>query len=103
MDNETFKIEVENSHNRSKRVLIRKEAEYSSGKDRLDQFHRAASAQNINPCEALIGMATKHFTSIADMAKDPTIHTMKQWREKTGDLRNYTILLEALLIDIGVK
>ena len=103
MTNEEFMIEVEASHLRSKRVLIRKEKEYSSGKDRLEQFWRAGVAQNILPTEALIGMAMKHVTSIADMAKDPSLYNLKKWREKTGDLRNYTILLEALLKDIGVK
>lgn len=103
MDNQQFMIEVENSHNRSKRVLLKKEKEYSSGKDRLEQFHRAGAAQDINPAEALVGMMTKHFTSLCDYAKDPTSHNLCQWREKTGDLRNYTILLEALLLDLGVE
>ena len=109
MDNETFRIEVEILTIEVRESLLQKnlntQAERTawSNSTGLEQFHRAGSAQSINPCEALIGMATKHFTSIADMAKNPTIHTMKKWREKTGDLRNYTILLEALLIDIGVK
>lgn len=103
MNNQEFMIEVENSCNRSKRVLLRKQIEYAGIEDRLEQFHRAASALGINPCEALLGMATKHITSIADMAKDPLAFSMKKWREKTGDLRNYTILLEALLKDLGVE
>jgi len=103
MDNQTFTIEIENSNNRSKRVLSKKEKEYSSGRDRLEQFHRAGAAQNINPIEALVGMMTKHFTSVCDYSKDPTSHTLKQWREKTGDLRNYTILLEALLLDLEIS
>lgn len=103
MNNDLFQIEVENSCNRSKRVLIKKGSEYSGKEDRLEQFYRAGAAQNINPCEALVGMMAKHFTSVCDLAKDPTMHNLKKWREKTGDLRNYTILLEALLLDIGVE
>lgn len=103
MDNATFMIEVENSHNRSKRVLLKKEKEYNvEDSNRLDQFYRAGFAQNINPCEALIGMATKHYTSIADMCKVPSNYSVKQWNEKLTDLRNYTYLLDALVRDMGV-
>ena len=101
MDNKTFMIEVENSHNRSKRVLLKKEKEYNmESTNRLNQFYRAGSAQGINPCEALIGMATKHFTSIADMCKNPSDHSIEKWNEKLTDLRNYTLLLDALLRDM---
>lgn len=96
-------IEVENSHNRSKKVLLKKKDEYSGDRDRLEQFYRAGAAQNIGSCEALMGMATKHFTSIADMVKDPHNYSLKKWNEKLTDLRNYTYLLDALLRDIGVK
>jgi hypothetical protein len=95
--------EVKDSFLRSERVLIKKEKEYSSGRDRLEQFHRAGAAQAINPAEALLGMATKHFTSIADMVKSPTSYSLKQWHEKTTDLRNYTFLLDALIKDLGVE
>ena len=97
-------IEVENSHNRSKKLLIRKGEEYSTPDgNRLEQFYRAGAAQGITPTEALVGMVTKHFTSIADMAKDPFSYNLKKWREKVTDLRNYTILLDALLIDMEVE
>jgi len=103
MTNEEFMIEVEKAFLRSKRVLLRKQVEYSDGKDRLSQFYRAASTQDITPTEALMGMATKHVTSIADMCKDPLAYSMRQWREKIVDLRNYTFLLEAMLSDLGVE
>jgi len=97
-------IEVENSHNRSKRVLIKKGIEYATeAGNRLEQFYRAGAAQNITPTAALLGMAMKHVTSIADMAKDPFSYNLKKWREKVTDLRNYTILLDALLIDMEVE
>jgi len=103
MTNEEFLIEVENSHNRSKKILIKKGIEYSSGRDRLGQFYRAGAVQAISSTEALIGMATKHYTSIADMVKDPFKYSIKEWNEKITDLRNYTYLLDALIRDMGVK
>lgn len=103
MTNEEFLIEVENSHNRSKKVLIKKAAEYSGDKDRLEQFYRAGCAQMITPTSALVGMATKHFTSIADMAKRPNDYSLKKWNEKLTDLRNYTYLQDALVRDLEVE
>ena len=103
MTPEDFNIELESAFLRSKKVLIRKEKEYSGTRDRLEQFHRAAYVQNTNPCRALIGMATKHFTSICDMSKDPTSYNLKIWREKITNLRNYTFLLDALLVDLEVE
>ena len=100
MTNEQFMLEVETAYRRSCELLKRKEKEYSAGKDRLDQFHRAGYAQSIPPTEALLGMATKHFTSIADMVKDPLKYTTKQWHSKLDDLRNYTFLLDALITDL---
>lgn len=103
MNNEDFLIELSNSHDRSKRLLNKKAIEYSTGKDRLEQFHRAGHAQNISASSALIGMATKHFTSIADMAKNPLDFSLEQWDEKITDLRNYTYLLDALIRDLSYE
>ena len=100
MDKETFMIEVENSHNRSKRVLLKKGEEYTLGKNRLDQFYRTGTVQAISPTSALVGMMAKHFTSISDMARDPSEHDIKKWNEKITDLRNYTYLLDALVRDM---
>lgn len=100
MNNEEFMYYIHTAFERRKAILVKKEKEYSNGKDRLEQFHRAASAQNILPTEALVGMMTKHFTSITDMAKDPSNHTFRQWHEKLDDLRNYCDLLDALVIDV---
>ena len=104
MNHQEFMIEVENSHNRSKRLLIRKGSEYATAEgNRLEQFYRAGMAEGVSPTQALIGMCTKQFTSIADMSKDPFSYNLKTWREKVTDLRNYTLLLDALLIDMEVE
>lgn len=103
MTNEEFQIELERSYLRSKLLLSKKEKEYSEGTDRLDQFTKIATLNNISPTEALWGMTSKHITSIATMVKDPTLYNLKKWREKVTDLRNYTFLLDALLIDLEVK
>ena len=98
-----FNIEVENACNRSKRLLIKKAIEYSQGEDRLDQFKQIATLNSQSPTEALWGMTSKHIQSIAIMVKDPKAYNLRKWREKLTDLRNYTILLDALLIDLEVE
>jgi len=104
MTNQEFLIEVENSINRSKRVLIKKGSEYATEEgNRLEQFYRAGAAQGVHPTEALIGMAMKHVTSIADMVKDPYKFKLKQFDAKITDLRNYTLLLDALLRDMEIE
>ena len=95
-----FIAHVEDSFARRKELLKKKEKYYAGGKDRLEQFHRAGAAQNILPTEALMGMATKHYTAIADMCKNPLEHTSGQWNERLDDLRNYMDLLDALVTDL---
>ena len=103
MNNQEFMDEVEHSHERSVKVLQEKKKEYSIKEDRLGQFYASGLEQGINPCQALLGMASKHSTSIAVMVKDPYTFPLEQWNEKITDLRNYTFLLDALLRDLGIK
>ena len=100
MTNEEFISHNEEAYFRRVALLDIKRKAYSGDKDRLEQFHRAGAVQNILPTEALIGMATKHFTSITDMAKNPDNFTRKQWNERLDDMRNYMDLLDALVDDI---
>lgn len=100
MKNEEFLIQLELMHCRRVKLLEQKRKHYATNEDRLEQFHRAGSAQNILPTEALIGMATKHFTAITDMAKNPTDFTFNRWHEVLDDMRNYMDLLDALVTDI---
>ncbi len=103
MTNEQFEELVEDAFQRSKNILIEKGKEYTGDTDRLEMFKLAGDLQSTNSVQALFGMTAKHIVSIAKLVKDPLAYTKDQWFEKTGDLRNYTILLEALLVDIGVE
>ena len=103
MTNEEFEVVVEEAIQRSKKTLNEKGKEYTGETDRLEMFQLAGDLQSIPETQALFGMATKHIISIANMVKRPSDYTKEQWYEKTGDLRNYTILLEAVLVDIGVE
>lgn len=102
MDSKQFMDEVEKSYQRSVKVLQEKEKEYAKEDDRLIQFHRVSKRRGVNPCEALIGMAAKHYDSIEQMVQDPYNFSPAEWNEKITDLRNYTFLLDALLRDMEV-
>lgn len=102
MYTEEFDISVEQGHLRSKKLLGRKAIEYSRpGFDRLEQFYKVAMMRNTTPEDALLGMAVKHFSSLCDMAAHPRDFTVRQWREKITDLRNYTHLLDAVVEEMS--
>jgi len=100
MTDEQFMAHIDCAFLRRKELLKKKKRFYATGEDRLEQFHRAGSAQNIKPTEALIGMATKHYTAITDMCKSPSEFTFNRWHEVLDDLRNYMDLLDALVTDV---
>jgi hypothetical protein len=83
----------------SRAVLGVKAAEYSHGGDRLSNFKRAAEMLNTTPEAALLGFVTKHVTALYDFvgALPDRCMTLEQWSEKTGDIRNYMILLDGLI------
>lgn len=87
----------------SREMLIHKAGEYATEEDRLSNFKRAAGLRATNPADSLMGMLVKHFESVSDMARAPHGYTMERWDEKLRDIRNYTYLLKAVLIDIGVS
>jgi len=80
-------------------TLSSKAREYSDSSDRLYNFKRAGVINHTTPEKALWDMATKHLVSVIDLVeqnKETTIHMID---EKIGDLINYLILLEAILIE----
>jgi hypothetical protein len=84
-------------------MLSVKAEEYAGDGDRLENFKQASGMLSVNPAEALMGMLVKHFVSVGKLAKAPHSVSMEKWDEKLRDIRNYTYLLKAVLIDIGVK
>jgi hypothetical protein len=102
MTSTEFNIVIEEMFLRSKKTLCKKASSYATDDQRLKNFYQASAVQEIPCTQACVGMMTKHYASICDMAKDPISFSQAQWREKLGDLRNYTFLLEALTIDLGI-
>ncbi len=83
-------------------VLAGKATEYATDFDRLHNFKYAALVEKTIPEQALRGFLTKHVVSVYDMIdglKQGKDYPLSLWREKLGDIRNYTILLEALVTE----
>jgi hypothetical protein len=103
MEQDTFDAIVRTENEVSVEMLIVKAIEYADQGDRLSNFKKAAGIRGINPADALVGMLVKHFVSVSDMAKTPHAYSLDTWNEKLRDIRNYTYLLKAVLLDIGVN
>lgn len=102
MDTEQFEdIVVNNRLYLTEKVLGSKADEYARG-DRLSNFKKAAELMNCTPERALFGFVTKHIVALSDFVndlEDGLNQTPERWTEKTGDIINYMILLEALVIE----
>lgn len=103
MNQEDFKIMVDNTIERLRQTLIVKGEEYMRNNDRLSNFKQAAGIRRGEiPEGALLGMLIKHWTSIADFIddlKENKIAPIELWREKLGDNIVYSFLIEACILD----
>lgn len=84
-------------------MLSAKAADYANDTDRLDNFKCAAGAKGTNPCEALSGIVVKQMMAFLAMSKNPTAYSIDRWNEVLRDIRNYTYLQKANLVDLGVE
>ena len=103
MTNKDFQKHFEHRVLLSRETLIEKAKEYASKIDRMHNFVRAGAVLNCTREEACLAFAVKHFVSIQDMVnyKGPFSELVIQ--EKLGDMINYMILLEAMLLENSEK
>jgi len=79
------------------RVMASKNGEYAPGDDKLANFKKGAKALGVSPEQCLWGYCMKHIISIQDIINGDAGYTPDILREKCGDVRNYTVLLEAIM------
>ena len=87
---------------RIEKILGVKASEYVKDSDRLSNFKRAAALQSCTPEKALSGFVSKHIVALYDFIEDlerGDFRPVEQWDEKIGDIINYMVLLEALVIE----
>ena len=97
-----FKALVEKRFEDCRNILLAKNKEYAAKDDKLSNFRQAAGLKGETPEKALWGMWAKHIISIRKIVDDldaGTIPPEALLSEKCGDMINYTLLLEALIID----
>ncbi len=95
----SFDRVIEERCGKIKDVLKSKALEYSSNDDRFHNFNVAARVMNTTPEKALLGMMMKHYVSVLDIIESPDKATGGLIDEKIGDMINYLILLEGLLLE----
>lgn len=99
MTPEKFEIILQNRLKSIQEVLGSKSKEYAQEGDRLFNFKLAAQINGITPEKALWGMATKHLVSVMDLVNGRLEAAPYMINEKIGDLVNYLLLLEAILLE----
>jgi len=85
-----------------RKLLLSKGNEYSTEKDKLHNFHKAALLNNCLPATSLWGMVTKHVIALSDFVEreeNGEIIPLAQWQEKIHDIGAYMVLLDAIIQD----
>ena len=85
--------------NDMERTMASKNHEYAPGKDKLANFKKSARSLGVTPQQCLWYFCQKHLTSVQDIVNGETAYSNELLREKCGDIRNYTVLLEALMLE----
>ena len=96
---EQFKKVCEDRIAKIKLVLVAKAKEYARGGNRYHNFDVAARVSGTTREKALMGIAMKHLVSILDIIDSPSEYSKDVVDEKIGDMINYLILLEGMLLE----
>ncbi len=99
MTADEFEVILEERVLSMKGTLANKSKEYAFNGDRLYNFRQGGRILGITPEEALTGMMNKHIVSVLDLVDGNLSRTESVINEKIGDLINYLVLLEALLME----
>jgi len=97
MNHEHFSAYLDEAVEHMKTLMGSKNGEYAPGGDKLSNFKKASRMTGKSPEECLWMFASKHIISIQDIVNAEGAYTPDALREKCGDLRAYTVLLEALM------
>jgi len=103
MTQKEFDMIVKNRLEKCEQVLLQKGQEYVE-KDRLRNFKDGSQALGEIPERYLMNLVTKHWfgiiTNIQRLERGQS-QPSEYWTEKIGDIINYMVLLEGLLIERG--
>ena len=102
MNQDQFDRHLQTCIERTQSILKTKASEYAHG-DRLSNFKDMSTMKKETPEKALWGVCTKHIIALQDFIDEldstQAPRPYSYWQEKTGDIINYMILLEALVLE----
>ena len=102
MTNLEFNHLVEHRLGMCRKVLVKKASEYApDDEERLHNFYAGAAILGDTPAEYCLNLMTKHLVCVMEMARAEGSFDQGYIDEKFGDLLNYVLLLEALVVDMG--
>lgn len=102
MESEKFNEAIEARLELIRSSLLKKGEEYARNNDKLHNFHEGAKLTGQRPTRVLDGFLLKHIISYRDMLNDidnGKLIDEDVVREKLGDIINYFILQEVLILD----
>jgi hypothetical protein len=102
MNNERFTQLFDEQVERCSNLLVKKNAEYSQGGDRLSNFRQPSSLMKMHPAEVAFCYDAKHIASIQKIVHDISngiVPTEEMWHEKITDYLNYGFLLNACVME----
>lgn len=97
MNHDYFAEFLEDIVHHMRETMLSKNHEYAPGNDKLANFKSGAKALGVTPEQCLWFYTMKHIISIQDIVNGDAGYTPEKLREKAGDLRCYSVLLEALM------
>lgn len=106
MNNERFTQLFEEQVERCSDLLVKKNAEYSQGGDRLSNFRQPSSLMKMHPAEVAFCYDAKHIASIQKIVHDLSngiVPTEEMWQEKITDYLNYGFLMNACVMEAIAK
>ena len=96
MNREEFNISVNNTLKRCENTLIKKNKEYAPNDDPLNNFKEGAEMSGLSMEQVLFMYCLKHLVSLRDIVFNKVDSDTEMLREKTGDIINYMVLLNAI-------
>lgn len=96
MTREEFNISVNNTLKRCEDTLIKKNKEYAPSDDPLNNFKEGSEMSGLSMEQVLFMYCLKHLVSLRDIVFKKVDSDTEMLREKTGDIINYMVLLNAI-------
>lgn len=92
----TYTKSIEDTIQRCRNTLLAKNKEYAPEFDPLANFKKGAKMSGLTPEQVLFMYCAKHLVSVRDIVFGEVPSNKEVIREKTGDIINYMMLLNAL-------